>query len=67
MTFVTLLTCGIPHHHFQLDVLKCELVVHQAEQFERTRIGHVPATQFDPRRFTGEFRMRFRDFAVEQK
>ena len=38
-----------------------------AEQFQRASVGHLRATQFDSRRFPGEFRMRFRHFAVEQK
>ncbi len=62
-----LLTYGVLYHHFQADFLKRQLIMDVTEQFERSRVGHMRATQFDSRWFTGKFRMRFRHFAIEQE
>lgn len=37
------------------------------EQFERSRVGYMRATQFDSCWFTGKFRVRFSHFAIEQE
>ena len=64
----TLQPCSfVADYNFKFYVLKRELIVNQSEQFKRAGVGHVGTTQFDSRRFTGEFRMRFRHFTVEQE
>src|SRR6266571_657950 len=57
----------VPHHHFELNFLKCQLIVNEAEQLQRARIGHVRAMQLNSRQFAGELRMIGCHFAVEQK
>jgi hypothetical protein len=57
----------IPHDYLKFYFLERQLIMDVAEQFERAHIRHVLATQFDSRWFTGQFRMRFRHFPVEQK
>ena len=55
------------HDDFHSYFLERELIVDHPEQLERARVGHLGATQLDPGRPSGEVRIRFRHFAIEQK
>ena len=57
----------ISYNDLKFNLLKRELIVNQAEQFEHTHIGDMQAAQFDPRSFAGKLGMSVRHFTVEQK
>jgi hypothetical protein len=57
----------IPDNHFQFYFLKGELIVNKSEQLQSARIGHVRATQLNPRPLADKLRVRLRHFAIEQK